>query len=127
MPFNMAMEEPDTRIVSLKAEHGVRASVHCECVSSWGHSGEISSLPRVLALATSGTLANLELVAVEVERVDCGVEIVNYDLDYVTFVHYERLDGSVDFWDAWVGSAECCEQRWHLLWNVRDVVEVSSI
>ena len=58
---------------------------------------------------------------------DCGIEVVDCELDDVTSVDDERVDGTVDQGICvGVSGAKGCEQGWDFLGHVCDVVEVSS-
>lgn len=58
---------------------------------------------------------------------DCGVEIVDCELDDVASVDDERVDGTVDQWiRVGVSGAKGCEQGRDFLGHVCDVIEVSS-
>jgi hypothetical protein len=44
MPFNMAMEQPDSGIVSLEAEHNVATGVYGNGITAHGHGWKVSSV-----------------------------------------------------------------------------------
>lgn len=63
----------------------------------------------------------------EVERVDCGIEIVDCELDDISSVDDERVNSTIDQGiRVGVSGAKGCEQGRDFLGHVCDVVEVSS-
>jgi len=109
MPFNMAMKQPNARIIGLEANHRIAVSVDGDGVTFCWHGGKVPPLTSILAFAACGPLANLELMPVKMERMDRGVEVVDYDLYDIAFVDHKGIDGSVNRGNCGIGSAECSE------------------
>ncbi len=98
VPFDMAMKEPDTGIVCLEADDCITVRVHCKRVAFHWHRGEVSALAGVLSFATGGSLNYLELMPMQVERVDSSIQVVDCDLNDVSSVYNERIDCPVYDW-----------------------------
>ena len=96
VPFDMAVEEPHSGVCSLVAEDDVGVCVNGDDVPAHGGVGKVARVSIEGPFSRFRALANLELVSVEVERVDGGVEVVDYNLDYVASGDYEGVDGAVD-------------------------------
>ena len=127
VPLDVAVEEEDTRVGGDVAQHGERV----------GHDGEGIALRRLGVVvhvttrpstgATAGTVKNLELVAVKVERVDGAIAIVDDNLDDVAVVDNERIDKTVDT-SVGIGSPRSGNtvEGGNLLGNIRLIVEAGT-
>lgn len=96
MPFNVAVEQPYTRVICLKPYDSITSSVDGNCVASCRHGWPVSRFPIVDPLAGRLSFGHLELMPVEMEGVDGTVEVVHRDLNDVSFLCYERIDSAVD-------------------------------
>lgn len=103
VPLDVAVEEEDARVVGLDAQPRVRAAVDADDVSPRRRGAGVAG-PVKDAGAALRSLNDLELVAVQVEGVDCWIKIVDDDLDNVTVVDDERQDRSVHTRVCIVGS-----------------------
>jgi len=97
MPFDVTMEQPDTRVFGLESDHNVAISVDGDGVTFWRHGWKVPPLSGVGTMAASGPFANLELMTVQMEGVDSSIQVVYHDLHDITLVHHERIDVSVDY------------------------------
>lgn len=97
VPLNVAVEEVDAGVLGLEAQNGVGVAHDGDGVAARGllvEAGAGDAGPD--ACAGSGASDDLEVVAVEVEGVVGFVVVVDDDVDDVTVVHDEGVDGAVD-------------------------------
>lgn len=128
VPFDVTMEQPDARIARLVAEDNVAVCVHCNGVTSHGYLGEVSGEAVESSFSGHRPFAHLKLVAVEVERMDGCVEVIHHNLNDVTFLYDEGIDGPIDLWICVLRScADCCKERRYFLRNVSYVVEICPL
>jgi len=78
-PLNKGIITEKQQIIGLEANHRIAVSVDGDGVAFCWHGGKVPPLTSVLALAACGPLANLELMPVKMERMDSGIEVVDYD------------------------------------------------
>lgn len=127
MPLDVAMEQPNTGVVGLEADNSIATSVDSDGVSLGRDSGEVSSVASVNSLVACWSFTDLELMTVQMKRVDCGVKVVYHDLHNVPFVDNERIYGTVNIRiGVRAPSGNRSEQGWHLLGDIGNVVEIGS-
>ena len=124
MPFDVAVEEPDARVVGAETEDDVAVGSDHEGVSTHGDFGE-GLIVDVVARELLGADDGLEGVAVEMEGVLAWIVVVEDDFDNVVLFENVRVD--VDAIDG--GIAGCfarsmggVETR-YLRADVRHIVE----
>ncbi len=74
-PFDMAMEEPDARVIGPKSEDDVSVRVHKHRVPTHRHSWH-GAVVRIRACFLFGAEGHLELVSMKMEGVFAGVVVV---------------------------------------------------
>lgn len=125
VPLNMAVEEEDARIVRLEPEDGVRVCVDrydialgrvaYEAITAW-----------IDSTATTWAIHYLELMAVQMEWMDCGVLVVDDDINNITLGYYEWIDGPINDGIGVVGTGgRHTIQGRHFLWDIGLAVEAS--
>ncbi|KAH3662871.1 hypothetical protein OGATHE_004447 [Ogataea polymorpha] len=134
MPFNVAVEKPNTWIVGLESDHKVRVWVHVKNVSShwvlrrsiWGR---FVVRLRSIVRERWTSLDNLEHVTVQVERMLTGILVVEHNFD--NFVLLKDKSVGVSTVDVGIGSVLAGRQdssKSRHLWSmVADVVEESIV
>lgn len=127
VPLNVAVEEEDTGVIDLEAQHGIRVGIDGDGVAAWRGliEGQIMPCPR--ASVAGRTVQNLELMSVHVERMDGTIEIVDNNFDDITITEDERVYIPIDD-GVGVGSASGGHgvQSRYVLSDVRLVVEASA-
>lgn len=125
VPFDVAVEKPDTRVVRDEADDEVTRRASHEDVTAHGDRGE-----RVVTAVSTGVVirANdgLELMTVKMERVLSGIQVVQDDLNDLVLLEEEGVRvGAVDCGvrDKGVGGAHDGENGGHLGGDIGDVVE----
>lgn len=98
MPLNVAMEEPDSRVVRLEADDSVAVGLDGICVALGWYAGEIPPLSSIFTSSACRSFNHLELVSMQMERVNSSVEIVDRDLDNLPFTHHKWVDCTIDQW-----------------------------
>ena len=114
-------------VVGYEAEGHVAAAVDFDDVAAYGRRGGVDGFPAVDAGVGGGTLDDLEVVAVDVERVAAAVEVVDDDFDDVVVLEelgvcgfsvddgvrggFSDAEGGVEGGDFWfdVGLVVDCE------------------
>lgn len=99
VPFDVAVEEPDARVIGAEAQDYVAVWADHEGIAAHGDGGE-SAVAGVGAGGVVGADEGLEGVAVEVEGVFAGVGVVEDDVDDLVFGEDEgvgvyAVDGGV--------------------------------
>ena len=84
MPFDMAMEEPNARIVGAEAHDNVAIWTHHEGVAAHGYFWKCR-VTDIVPCVVIGTCDGLEGVAVEMERMFAWVGIVEDDVNDLAF------------------------------------------
>lgn len=127
MPFNVAMEQPSARVGGLEPQDGVRVRHDRDGVAP-GRLLVVVGVPAgPVPGAGLGAVENLEVMAVEMERVGGSILVVDHDLDDIAVVDNEGVDLAVDDGIAVVvarGGGRV--QGRHLLVDVCQVVEASA-
>jgi len=77
----MAMKQPHARIIRGKSQHRITSRINSNGIPPHRHSGEVPCMAVKTPRIRRRPLADLELVAVQMEGMDCGVEVVDCDLD----------------------------------------------
>lgn len=126
VPFDVAVEEPHTRVVGAEAEDSVTRRTNKDGISTHGDLGKRDVGRVVEASIVVGPSDHLEVVCVQVERMFSVVIIVDNQLDDFAVVEHEGI--AVDAVDAGVGddvcrSGESSVESGHLLSDIGDVVE----
>ena len=80
VPFNVAVEEPDARVIGSEPQDHVAVWADHEGIAAHGHLGE-GLVVDIRTGLFGGADDGLESVAVEMEGVFAGVEVVEDDLD----------------------------------------------
>jgi hypothetical protein len=120
----MAMEQPDSRIISYISDDCVTARVNRNGISPHRHRGEITIMAIEAPTARTRPLANLKLVAMEMERMNGSIEVIHRQLHDRAALCNVRIHIAVDLGiGALCSGAESGEKRWHYLRDVGDVVE----
>jgi hypothetical protein len=121
------MKQPNPRIISNKADDSIAPGIHSNRIPAHGHGGKLAVMAIVGSRPTWRFLTNLELMTMEMERVDRCIEIIDRKLDNISFLGDVRVDVPVYHW-VWVlcPGAEGGEQRRHYLRDVGYVVEAWS-
>lgn len=96
MPLDMAMEQPDSRIISHETDYCIRARVHSNGISLHRHGWEIPTVADILPFSRHRLLANLELMAVQMEWVNRSIEVVYGELHDGTPFGDERVHVPID-------------------------------
>ena len=82
MPFNMAVEEPHSGIVRPEANHKIAVRLDPQGVSSHGRLRHANAVViDVRAGLFLGAVDDLEVVAVQMERVLARISVVQHELD----------------------------------------------
>ncbi len=76
----MAMKQPHTRIISHESHHSIAPWVHSNGIPPHRHRRKVPRMSIKRPGIRSRALADLELVAVQMERVDGDVEVVDGEL-----------------------------------------------
>ena len=76
----MAMKQPHPRIISHESHHSITPRVHSNGIPPHRHRGEVPRMSIKRPGIRARALADLELVAVEMEWVDGDVEVVDGEL-----------------------------------------------
>lgn len=128
MPLNMTMEQPNPRIISHKPNDSITVRINSNRIPFHRNSGEVSDMPIECPFPRGRFLANLELMAVEMERVDGCIEIIDRELHDRAFLGDVGIHPSVDGWVGVLSSgADGCEERGNLLCDVIYVVEACPV
>jgi hypothetical protein len=128
MPLNMTMEQPNPRIISHKPNNSITVRINSDRIPFHRNSGEVSNMPIECPFPRGRFLANLELMAVEMERVDGCIEIIDRELHDRAFLGDVGIHPSVDGWVGVLSSgANGCEERGNLLCDVIYVVEACPV
>ncbi len=127
VPLNVAVEEEDTRVGGDVAQHGERVCHDGDGIALRRLGVVVHVTARPSTGATAGTVKNLELMAVKMERVDGAVVIVDDNLDDVAIVDNERIDKTVDT-SVGIGSPRSgnAVKCGNLLGNIRLIVEAGT-
>lgn len=131
--LDVAVEEVDTRVSGSEAKDKVVILVDLDRVAAHGDARELGAVAVVcdgrFGLHVGGAGDDLELVAVEMERMAAVVEVVQTDFNNRVVI--KDIGVGVDAVDYRVASvtasAQGCVERWHLLLDVRDVIYYSSV
>ena len=81
MPIDVAVEEPDARVVGLEAQDGVATCLDHESVAAKWNTRKLGAVAIVCAYICGGAGKDLIVVAVEVEGVTAGIQIVEDNVD----------------------------------------------
>lgn len=101
VPFNVAVEEPDTWIIGLEPEDKVAVRINGQGVSSHGIFWKLSCIGGVVGAGVwVGTRYNLESMTVKMERVFPAIFAVKDKFDDIVFLEDEcvgaaAVDGDV--------------------------------
>lgn len=113
----VAVEEPDAWIVCAEAHDEVASRSHQQCVPPYRNSRELVYRGAVWAEFTGvfgGAGQNLELMAVKVEWMLAGIQVVEHDVDNLVLLQNERVRvAAIDF-DTVCGVArgeDCVKSR----------------
>ncbi len=121
---DMAMEQPDSRIISDKSDDCVTARVDRNGISPHRHGGEVTVMPIEASLARTRPLENLKLVTMEMEWMNGRIEVVHRQLNYRPSLCNVRVHIAVDFRiGVRCSGAESGEKGSHYLRDIGDVVE----
>ena len=116
-------------IVGLEAQDEVAVRKDGNGVAAHGNGGEIGRVAVVDAGVWGRSCDDLELMAVEMERVGFGVEVVDHDLD--DFVMLQDVGVGVYSVDGGIlgvaADTQRCIERRHLLHQVGNVVQSRPI
>ena len=96
VPLDVAVEEPDARVGRLEAQHEERVGHDGDRVAHGRGAGVVDVAAGPVACVAAGAVQDLEVVAVEVEGMAGGVDVVDDYLDNVAVVDDEGDDGAVD-------------------------------
>lgn len=98
MPFDVAMEQPDTRVICSEPQDHVAVRSHHNGITAHWYLGEGFVVDIGTGLV-GGPDDCLEGVAMEMEGMFTGVVIVEDNLDDLILFEYEGIGvGAVDFW-----------------------------
>lgn len=127
MPFNVAVEEEDARVVGLEAEDSEGPTIDGDGVTEGRGAGVVDVPLGPFTCARPGAVKDLEMMAVEMEGMTGGIKVVDYDLDDFAVLDDEGVDLAVD---GRVGVAVACSggrvQGRDLLGNVGQIVEAGT-
>jgi len=92
VPFDVAVEEPDTRVIGLEPEDKMAERIDHKSVSSHGHPWRLSSVGRIVrASVWIGTHYGLEYVTVKMKGMFPGVMAIEDDFDDIVLLEDERV------------------------------------
>lgn len=92
MPVDMAVEEPDARVVGLESDHEVAQRSHHECVSPHWHCRKgrfIAGVPVALIFLRPNN--SLEIMPMQMKRMLPGIIVIKDDLDDLIFFKDECI------------------------------------
>ena len=101
VPLDVAVEEPDARVVAAEAQHDVAVGAHPEGIAAHGYRREGGVGRIVVAAVLLAASDGLEVVAMEVEGMFAWVVVVQDDLNDLVVGEYKGI--CVDAIDGWVG------------------------
>ena len=127
VPLDVAVEEPDARVVGLEAQDGEAAGVDRDRVALGRLAVVVGVALGPLAGSGLGPVEHLEVVAVQMERVVGTVQVVDDDLDHLVALDDEGVDLAVDLGVlVVVARGGGAVQGGHRLLDVRLVVEAGA-
>jgi len=119
VPLDVAMEEPDAGVGGIEADDGMRVWHDGHGVAARRGAGVAAVRARPVARAAGRTGQDLEVMTVQVERVRCGIDVIDDDLDDIAVIDDEGVDLAVDIWVGVVVTRGCrTVERRHLLPDV---------
>lgn len=129
MPLDMAVKQPNTRVIGLEAQDDIAVGVEDEGISSHGDGGEGGGGNVGVLKGASfffGAVEGLEVVPVEMEGMTAWVDVVDDDFDDLVFFQDEAVrvgavngwvggegaggEGRVEGWDFGVGVGYVVEE-----------------
>jgi hypothetical protein len=120
VPLDVAVEEPDTGVVGAETDDGVAVVLDHDRVTSNGSLGNLIRQALVVTGSDVRALKDLELVAVQVPRVQIVVVVVDNDFDNIVVLHHEWVNLAVDLGVGGelgangVGGVKCWDLRRHV-------------
>lgn len=130
VPFDMAVEEPDARVVSAEADHEIAHRLDYEGVTAHRYRGDnitgLGPRPVEVQCIVVASRDDLEGVSVQVERMFAAVVVVKDELDNTSVRKDEGVgEFSVDGWVCYVfcGSREGSKNCWHDWSHVGYIIE----
>lgn len=130
MPLNVAVEDPDARIIRSKTNNKVSLRTQNQSVSAHWCGGEYhASVVQGFSVPITGIIVRshkgLESVTVQMERMLASVVVVHHN--FINLVVTQNKGVSVCAVDLSISGqlsgAECSVERWYLGFDVGDIVE----
>lgn len=132
VPLDVAVEEPDSRVVGPEPDHVVAERPHQEDVAAHGDRGElvlgrVGGVVGARVVETAGD--RLEVVAVEVEGMLVRVEVVEHNLDHVVAIEDEGVAvGAIDLGRGGCGAgSKGGVETGDVGWNVADIIDECAV
>jgi hypothetical protein len=129
VPLDVAVEEPDTGVVGAETQDGVAVVFDHDCVALDGGPRDVGEQAFVGAAIEVGALQDLEVVAVQVPRVQVVVVVVDDNFYDVAVLHHEGIDLAVDLGVGGEFGTDgvSCVQGWDLGRHVGLVVHCETL
>ena len=127
VPLDVAVEQPDSGVVGLEAQHGEGLGHDGDRVAHGRRRRVVDVAARPVARAADGAVEDLEVVPVQVERVGRVVLVVDHDLHDVAVVDDVGVDLAVDDGiGVFVAGGRGGVEGRHALGDVGDVVDARA-
>ena len=128
VPLDVAVEQPDARVVGLEAQHRERVRHDGHRVAHRRRRRVVDVPGRPVARPRARAVEHLEVVAVQVERVRGIIDVVDDDLHDIAVFNDEGVDLAVDDGvGVEVAGGRRAVQGGDLLADVGEVVEAGAV
>lgn len=93
VPFDVTVKQPDARVIGSEEQDGIAVILHHDRVSAERRRRDVSVvLTREVSSVDIGSLQDLEMVTVQVPRVQVVMVIVDHDLHDLAVLEHEGVD-----------------------------------